>query len=145
MSDLGSLLSGADFQSTVERYASENGWKIAEISTGKAILRFSMRSGRTQTVFIIRYETTLEFSVPSALSFASVDDVPHYLSTLLLQRNRQPKVGFWCIEEISGKQVFSCMHNAELKLIDSSYFGRVINALVTECDDFEEVLEDMAR
>lgn len=145
MPDLSSLFSGVNFRRTIERYASESNWRIADINDVRAIMRFNMSSGRTQTLFIIRYDSTLEFSVPSGLKFGAVDDVPHYLSTLLLQRNREPKVGFWCLEEISGKLVYSCMHNAELQLIDSRYFRRVVSMLVDECDDFEECIEGMLR
>ena len=66
--------------------------------------------------------------------------MPHYLSILLLKRNAQRQVGFWCIEEIGSKHVFSCMHNAEMQLIDSKYFGQVVRALITECDNFEDLL-----
>ncbi len=143
MSGLASLFSAGTFRTTVERYCADQGWRIAEINNVKAVLRFNMSSGRVQTLYIIRFESTLEFSVPSGLAFPSVDDIPHYVSTLLLKRNREPKVGFWCIEEIGKKHVFSCMHNAELQLIDSAYFARVVRVLINECDDFEEAMENL--
>ena len=63
----------------------------------------------------------------------------------MLKRSSQRKLGFWCIEEIGSKHVYSCMHNAEMQLIDSDYFGRVVRALISECDDFEGILFDMVR
>lgn len=137
------LFSGVNFSSTISQYCSANGWKIAELDSKKAKLRFDMASGRVQTLFIFRYESTLEFSVPSMAIFDSEDDIPHYLSTLLLIRSSERKIGFWCIERIGGKHVYSCMHNAEMQLIDKDYFADVVRALVTECDDFEKVLTDM--
>ena len=145
MSTFASLFSSLNFTNTIQKYANQNGWKIAELDNKHARLGFNMESGRTQTVYIIRYESTLEFSVPSAIKFDSTDDVPHYLSTLLLKRNTEKKIGFWCLEEIRGNQIYSFMHNAELELINSDYFGKVIRALINECDDFEGTMIEMLR
>lgn len=142
---LESLFSGVNFSNTIKKYCSANGWKIAELNDKRAVLRFSMGSGRNQVLYILRYETTLEFSVPSIAAFDSEDHIPHYLSTLLLKRSSENKYGFWCIEQIGGKQVYSYMHNAEMQLIDSNYFAKVVSALVKECDDFEGILLQILR
>ncbi len=139
------LFSGVNFATTIKKYCAASGWKIADLNNGRAVLRFSMSSGRDQTLYIIRYESTLEFSVPSMAAFDSEDDIPHFLSTLLLKRSSEKKIGFWCIEIIGGKHVYSCMHNAEMQLIDSSYFAKVVRALINECDDFEKTLIRILR
>lgn len=142
---LESLFSGVNFANTIKKYCAANGWKIADLNNQRAILRFGMSSGRTQTLYIIRYDTTLEFSVPSMLEFDSEDSIPHFLSTILLKRSAEKKIGFWCMEKIGGKFVYSCMHNAEMQLMDSNYFAKVIRALINECDDFEGVLMQILR
>lgn len=145
MSSFASLFSGVNFTNTINNYCRQIGWRVADLNSQRAILKFDMNSGRKQTLYIIRYETTLEFSVPSIAQFDSVDDIPHYLSTLLLKRSADRKFGFWCIEEIGNRQVFSHMHNAEIELLNVSYFQKVVNALVNECDDFEGLLHDLFR
>jgi hypothetical protein len=137
---MASLFSGVNFSSTIKKYCATQGWKIADLNSERAILRFAMESGRDQTLFIIRYESTLEFSVPSMAAFESEENMPHFLSTLLMKRSSEKKIGFWCIERIGDKSVYSYMHNAEMQLIDSDYFAKVVRALITECDDFEGVL-----
>ncbi len=137
---LEALFSGVNFKATMTKYCAQNGWKIADLNDKRVILRFRMESGREQTLYVIRYETTLEFSVPSIARFDSEDDIPHFLSTLLLKRSSEQKVGFWCIEQIAGKHVYSYMHNAEMQLIDSNYFAKVVRALINECDHFEGIL-----
>ena len=127
MSGFADLFAGSNFRSTIQKYCAQNSWKIADLNDRRAILRFDMNSGRTQTLYIIKFETTLEFSVPSGLNFGSEDDVPHRLSTILLKRSAERKIGFWCIEEIGGKQTFSCMHNAEIQLLDSTYFATLVS------------------
>ncbi|MDH7569920.1 MAG: hypothetical protein QHJ73_10080 [Armatimonadota bacterium] len=144
MSVFSSLFSGANFRVTMRRYCQKNGWKILDLDDRRCILSFHMESGRTQILYVIRYDTTLEFSVPSMAAFDNVEDIPHYVSTMLLQRNKEPRIGFWCIEKIGEKHVFSVMHNAEMPLIDAEYFGRVVLFLVHECDVFEGFLTDNA-
>ena len=99
---LESLFSGVNFAGTIKKYCSAIGWKIADLNDKRGILRFSMESGRNQTLYIIRYESTLEFSVPSIAAFDSEDNIPHHLSTILMKRSAERKIGFWCIEKIGG-------------------------------------------
>lgn len=139
------LFSSSNFQSTVTYYCNQIGWRIAEINSSKAVLRFSMESGSTQTVFILRYDTTLEFSCPSGVKFDSFDYIPHQLSSYLLRENSKFKIGFWCIEEIGGRQVFSIMHNAEISLMDVRHFMNIVKALINKCDDFERATEQALR
>lgn len=139
------LFSGPNFQRTVSQYCAHRGWRVADLNNERAILRFNMNSGRTQSLFILRYDTTLEFSVQSIARFPNENAIPHYFSTLLLQRSAERKVGFWCIEKIGGEYIYSCMHNAELQLLDAPYFCDVVWALVTECDEFETMLVNMVR
>ena len=104
-----------------------------------------MSSGSTQTVFILRYDTTLEFSCPSGLKFDSFDYIPHQLSSYLLKESSKYKTGFWCLEEISGRQVFSIMHNAEISLLDINYFIKIVQTLINNCDEFERMTEQAIR
>ncbi len=135
------LFSSSTFSSTIRSYCREIGWNINDINDKRAILRFDMDSGSTQTLFILRYDTTLEFSCPSGVKFNDLDDIPHILSTWLLCANSSYKIGFWCIENISNRKVFSVMHNAEISLIDVTYFAKVVIQLINECEKFEEEVE----
>jgi hypothetical protein len=132
------LFSGNNYQSTIRRYCDHLGWSIHDINDQRTILKFTASSGTSQTVFILRYETTLEFSCPSGVKFSNRENVPGWMSSLLLGENSKYKLGFWCIENISSQEVFSIMHNAEISLIDVNYFQRVIFQLVEECDKFEQ-------
>jgi hypothetical protein len=140
---LAALFSGVNFSGTIRKYRNANDWTIADLDNKRAVLQFRMASGGRQTLYIIRFESTLEFSVPSMAAFDSEDSIPHYLSTLLLKRSAQSKIGFWCIEKINSRHVYSCMHNAEMDLIDSNYFAKVVRALINECDVFEGILINM--
>lgn len=142
---LDGLFADATYKLTMQKYCANHGWKIADLNDRRMILKFNMESGRTQTLYVIRYETTLEFSVPSMLNFASENELPHQISTLLLRRNMENKIGFWCIEKIGEKFVYSYMHNAEMQLIDNEYFGRVVMALIGECDKLEGLILQLLK
>ncbi len=139
------IFSSSRFISTIGGYCDKIGWTISDINDSRAILRFDMESGTVQTLFIIRYDNTLEFSCPSGIKFDETDDFPHGLSTFLMQKNSEFRIGFWCIEKLTGKQVFSIMHNAEISLINIEYFGKVVFRLIQQCDDFEQAVESMLR
>ena len=140
MSDPESPVLGEKFQNIMQQFATENQWKLTDLTDRRAILRFGMPSGRTQMLYVIRYGTVLEFSVLSIAKYDAEDQIPHALSSLLMRRNAQRMIGFWCIEELRGQYVYSCMYNAEMDSLDSAYFGRIAVALAGECDEFEEGL-----
>ncbi len=143
MSTSSSLLTSFNFVQKIKEFCSANNLVLSKLDTNSAVLRFTASSGNTQILYIVRYEDTLEFSVPTAFSFNDLSDVNGLLSAYLLNRNAQRKVGFWCIEKINNKFFISVMHNAPLSLLDANYFGYILQALVKECDQFETDLAQL--
>lgn len=137
------LLSNGNFEIVIRRYCSAANWGIHDANSNRIILRFKAKSGNTQTIFIIKHDITLEFSCPSGLKFDEFDDIPHELSSHLLIKNNEYKIGFWCIEKIANRLVFSIMHNAPISLLNQKYFEHIVKQLVDECDDFEQGLEEI--
>ncbi|BDI04147.1 hypothetical protein [Sphaerotilus microaerophilus] len=142
MGSFSDLFAGSNFKRTIQQYCADQGWNLVDLSDKRAVLKFRMDSGRIQTLYILKYDTTLEFSVPSELAYED-NDIPHRLSTLLLKRNTERKIGFWCLEVIEDEFVFECMHNAEMQLINSAYFESVVRTLVNECDEFESAIRNL--
>ena len=130
-------LFSSDFKKAIPALAQENNWKVTEIADDRAVLEFATAGGRTQTLYILKYPATLEFSVPSAAIYNSVDEIADHLATQLLKRNNALQIGFWALEEIQGKWVFSVMYNEELSRLHAEKFGNVVSALVADCDTFE--------
>ena len=130
--------SASNFISTIKKYCSSLEWSISAIDSQTAILNFEGDSGNTQTLFIIRHENTLEFSVPSGIKYTDINNIPEWLPITLLSQNSQHKIGFWCLEKIDGQEVFSIMHNAEISLINLEYFRNIAFVLVDKCDKFEQ-------
>ena len=144
MADYAALFSKLNFEKTIRKYCEDHGWGIFSINPEKAVLKFEgdTEDDPVQTLYIIRWDSTLEFSVPSGLAFEDEDDIPDHISTILLKGNATNKEGFWCIEKIGDRFVYSIMHNEEGRIIDSERFGVVVRTLVQECIKFEEAMAD---
>ncbi|MEO5678558.1 MAG: hypothetical protein ABIS47_02710 [Acidimicrobiales bacterium] len=129
-----------DFEGRVRGWVAANGWVVHDLNAKRAIIKFDLPSGRTQTLYAIDLGTVVEMSVPSVLVFDSVEDVPRDLAVTCLRRNAKNTVGFWCIEQIEGKQAFSCMWNVPHRLLDAQTFGEVVREVVVVCDDLESAV-----
>lgn len=134
--DFFNLLS-SDFKKAVPAMAKENGWTVSEVGDSRAVLEFQTGKGRMQALYILKYPETLEFSVPSAAIYNSLDDIPDGLGTALLKRNNELQTGFWALEQIGDQWVFSVMRNEAMDNLHVENFGKIVEALVTECDRFE--------
>jgi len=128
------------FEERVLGFATANGWLLSDLHAKRAVIRFDLPSGRTQTLYAIDLGAVVELSVPSVLVFDTVDEVPPDLAVACLRRNAKNTVGFWCIEQIEGKQVFSCMWNLPHRLLDDRTFGEVVRELVVVCDELETAI-----
>ncbi len=128
----------SDFKKAIPAMAKDNGWTVAEVGDERAVLQFATASGRTQTLYVIKYPNTLEFSVPSEAVYNSLDEIPDGLPSRLLKRNGALQTGFWALEEIDGKWVFSTMYCETLGNLHAEMFGRIVDGLVDECDRFDK-------
>ena len=132
-----------DFEATMRAYAETAGWTLGDVSDRRAVFQFTMESGRQQTCFVLRYDATLEFSVPTIAAFDTDDEIPHPVSTILLKRSAESKIGFWCIEHVSEKMVYSVMHNHDSGHLTPELFRKIVVRLISEADLFEGMLIKM--
>jgi len=137
------IFNHSNFEKTIRGYCQEIGWTPSVIEADYAKLKFEMESGHPKTLYILRLEEVLEFSVLSQLFFEEGDEIQSWMLTRLLLDNAKSKTGFWCIETIKNKMVFSFMHNAELRTLDCDRFAAIVTRLVGVCDDLETDIEAM--
>jgi len=128
------------FAARVGEWVTAQGWVAHDLNAKRAVIKFDLPSGRTQTLYAIDLGTVVELSVPSVLVFDTVEDVPRDLAVTCLRRNAKSTVGFWCLEQIEGKQAFSFMWNLPHRLLDAQTFGEVVRELVVVCDDLESAV-----
>lgn len=134
------------FEARMQALVDANGWVVHDLNAKRAVIKFDVASGRTQTLYAIDLGEVVELSVPSVLVYDTVDDVPRDLAVTCLRRSARTKVGFWCLEQIEGKQAFSFMWNMPHRLLDATAFGEVVRALVVGCDELEsDLLVDPSR
>lgn len=135
---------GVYFKRAIKTYCEENEWNLIEADEDRAEVVYKIPGGLIKPLYISRHDSTVEFAVPSIVAFKLEEELPDSLSTIFLRRNSQKKIGFWCIDEIKGKFVYSCMHNVELKLLDSQYFARIVQGLIEECNAIEAIIKDVS-
>ncbi|BCY17818.1 hypothetical protein hrd7_16670 [Leptolinea sp. HRD-7] len=133
-----------NFSSFIKRMCAASNWVTRELDDEHAIIEFTLDQTRSQTLFIFIFGDELEFSVPSFAAFDSLDAVPHFISSTLLQVNAKTKIGFWCLEQIGNKIVYSFMHNAKIEAIDEKQFMEIVMTLVQRVDEFESLLMKMS-
>lgn len=88
-------------------------------------------------LFIFDRNEKLELTVLSMAKFESEEETPQALSAILLKRNAEMETGRWCIILAGQMHIYACMHNTEIRQIDSNYVGHIGNALIDECDEFD--------
>jgi hypothetical protein len=118
------------FSAFIQHMCSTNNWAVREVDNEHAVIEFTLDQARSQTLFIFSFDEEIEFSVPSFAAFDSLEAVPHFISSTLLQVNAKTKIGFWCLEQIGNKMVYSYMHNAHINNVDEKQFIEVVNLLM---------------
>ncbi|NEP77901.1 MAG: hypothetical protein F6K17_04175 [Okeania sp. SIO3C4] len=131
------------FETFVRNSSTKAGWNIAKLNEREAMLEFSMNSGRVQRLYITQYDSILEFSVSSVAVFDCLDDIPHIISTTLLTKNAEYKLGGWCVEKIQGKVVYSLMQNVDINYVYFAYFVNLVHFLISECEKFDVFLVEL--
>jgi len=132
------------FSEFINRMCAVNNWAVREVDDEHAIIEFTLDQTRAQTMFIFSFDDEVEFSVPSFAAFDSLEAVPHFISSTLLQVNAKTKIGFWCLEPIGNKLVYSYMHNAHMHLVDEKLFIEIVMTLIQRVDEFENLLMKMS-
>lgn len=132
------------FSTFINRMCAVNNWAVREVDDEHSVIEFTLDQTRSQTLFIFSFDDDIEFSVPSFAAFDSLEAVPHFISSTLLQVNAKTKIGFWCLEQIGDKMVYSYMHNAHMELLDEKQFVDIVMTLIQRVDEFENLLMKMS-
>jgi 8-oxo-dGTP pyrophosphatase MutT (NUDIX family) len=136
---------GEYFKRAVKTYCEEHNLELADIDDDYGEVLFVIPVDRRKRLRLARYDSTIEFSLPGFAAFDTEEELHNILSTQLLMRNARKKVGFWCIDKIKEKSVYSFMHNAELKLLDSQHFFDIVSGLAAESEALEELIIEITK
>jgi len=128
------------FLTFISRMCEANKWKITESDSEHVVIQFAVNEARSQTLFIFGFDNSLEFSVPSFAAFDSLEDVPHLISSTLLQINAKTKIGFWCLEQIGNRFVYTYMHNTVMENVTTESFGEIVSSIIERVEEFESLL-----
>jgi len=135
----------SEFSTFITRMCGAHQWKITESDEEHACIQFAVNETRSQTLFVFYFDNSLEFSVPSFAAFDSLENVPHLISSTLLQINAKTKLGFWCLEQIGERIVYTYMHNASMENVTEYIFGEIVTSLIQRVEEFESLLEKIPK
>lgn len=139
-SSLDKMFEGSAFPYHIGRYCKQQNWGGKIHNENFAVVDFKMESGRDLSCYILRLDSTLQFSVASSLQFSTIEEIPGHIATALMMRSSNLKYGSWCIEQLEDICVFTVVHSVEWHLMDDSFFPRVVRSLVIECEEVEDNL-----
>lgn len=130
--------SGAYFERAIETFCEEYKLKDYKYKLNHyrfnekyAELEFTMPNTSNKLLYVRRDGSTIKFAVTDFV-FDPNSNQRDAFSTLLLRRNFETKLGFWSMQKVKDGFAYHCVHNAELKLLDSKYFAEIINDLIHE-------------
>lgn len=127
------IFSSDNFVKTITTFCHNSGFKCEEIdeSTVFIIVKFN-ESELEFGIYIMRFDDTVEFWLPTHLQYADIDEVPHHLSSKFMIFGSMYKYYFWCICERWDKLIVSIMHNIEFAQMDIEIFKKVARAMALE-------------
>lgn len=135
---------GEYFKQAIKTYCEEDRLHLLEVNEDYAELEYRMDGRNSTNIHVTRRGSTIKFSVFNPTAFDE-DSPADAFSTILLRLNSQSKVGFWCVERIKNKVIYSFANSVELKLLNSCSFVENIVGLIKECDRFLGEIENTSR
>lgn len=135
---------GEYFKCAIKTYCEEDGLSLIEVDEDCAELEYLTDSGNSKTIHIKRDGSTIKLSVlnPTAFKDAGPADA---IATTLLRLNAQSRTGFWCVEQIKNRAVYSFANSVQLKLLDGRHFVESVVGLIEESDAIEETIANVSR
>jgi 8-oxo-dGTP pyrophosphatase MutT (NUDIX family) len=130
---------GTYFKHAIKSYCDESPLNLLQVDEDYAELEYRMANGDDRHIHITRCGSIIKLSIYSPIikSEGSADS----FSSLLLRLNSQNEIGFWCIEQVKDKALYSLTNSVQLKLSDSRHFVEIIAGLIGECDAIEGITE----
>jgi len=135
-----------DFVDFISSKANQSGWKITKvISESLVMLTFDADHGK-ENVYIkpcgkdANGNTVLEFS-SSGIPLADDISVNETIGLELLRRNGAMLSGYWGIESVSGKEVFSVFASQIAQTMDKDEFEAAVRGILNEIARFHKVAQ----
>lgn len=145
--DLGKLIAkgvkiieknGHYFKYSIANFCLENKLNYSKIGKKKAIINYSISKEEVMKINIQRNKNQVEFIVPSAISFDSLELVPDGLAKKVLFANADHLPGSWAIQENNEQFNLFLTHIENLKALNSELFLDTIKKLSHSCYNFQK-------
>jgi 8-oxo-dGTP pyrophosphatase MutT (NUDIX family) len=128
---------GEYFKYAIKTFCDENQLELLEGDEDHAEIVYRTKAKDSRHVHVTRRDSTIKLYVSGSL--VESEDPVNTFATMLLRLNSQNKTGFWCMEQVKDKAVYSLTSSVPLKLLDSYHFAEIIEGLIAECDALDEI------
>lgn len=138
----------SSFEARIRTLAYQADLKVSGTTgrSAKLLFTFDVNGLLTrQTVWIIPYDETWEFSCLSFIKERNPEAIPKVLLIYALQENSTNKRGFWTLNhyENSGNHVLEYMDNIAGALLTPAEFSNICWAVAKAVDGLERMLRRM--
>lgn len=134
---------GEYFKYAIRTFCDENQMNLLEGDENQVEVIYGAEAKDGRRIHITRRDSTIKLSVSSSL--AESEDPASDIATILLRLNSQNKIGFWGMEQVKDKVIYSLASSAQLKLLDSRQFAEIIDGLIKECDALDGIPEKVFK
>lgn len=145
--DLGKLIAkgvkiieknGHYFKYSIANFCEDNNLSYSKIGKKKALINYPISEKELIKIKIQRSKNQVEFIVPSAISFDSLELVPDGLAKKVLFANADRFVGSWAIQKNNEQFNLFLTHIENLKALNSQLFLDTIQKLSHSCYKFQQ-------
>ena len=134
------MAENSNFKEIMQAFAQHLGWEADEIDESQAHFLLTNDDGEDQELMIFSEGEQVEIIAPSLVGFTSEDELPHDVSTELLQRNADLDVGAWTLIDLDSELLYALRWTLDLDAlaaIERDRFGEIAADLLRECADFD--------
>ncbi|NTY00449.1 hypothetical protein [Deinococcus sp. JMULE3] len=132
------------FRIRMQHCATETGLRLNAVNDGSAQLKFDLGKGRSQAIRVVDVGDRLRFVAHVVPEFESVDDVPDFLSTNLLQENNGSRLGYWTLyKNSSGVLNYMIDYTVPEVAVTPSFFKQIMVDILGHCETYYDFLDSL--
>ena len=139
-----------NFEKKIKSFCQPPRYEIDEISDEVAFISMEHLSESEaiapHLLTLHNFPDMVRFNMPSLIVVPNADEVPHKLSTMLLNVNAESMLGFWCLGETEDDQfvfAYSC-HVPKISL-NKKLFDETVAILLSNCNRLYQIIDPSAQ
>ena len=136
-----------NFEKKIKSFCQPPRYDLSKLEDGLALLVVHPEASEKmdEHIMMIRdIDDILQFSMASHIMMAPGEEIPHHLSSTLLEINSESLMGFWSLERVDNPEiafVFSYGNNVSKMLLNKKLFDEVVTDMLESCGSLYQMIE----